>query len=162
MNKIGLALSQTSTAEAALAKEWAHVGEREAVEQELYYNARHFSGQCSRRIDDLQHLGEKYGKDIEDKGETDFFSMVANVRHKISELVGRTPESGIVLMNDLRLLYTVAEATSFHWIVLGQIAQAARDQDMLTLVGKDHKEVLTQIKFIKTLTKAAAPQVFCA
>ncbi|MFE9093311.1 hypothetical protein [Streptomyces sp. NPDC007264] len=46
-----------------------------------------------------------------------------------------------------------------HWILLGQVAQAVRDHRLLEDVTVLHKETLTQIKWLKTRPKDAAPQV---
>ncbi|HEU5035348.1 MAG TPA: hypothetical protein VFT62_11430 [Mycobacteriales bacterium] len=163
MNKIGLALSQTRTAEASLASTWLRVGERESVDHEWLYNARHFHTQCLEHIEDLAKFAPKYGSDIDEKEDRDFYDgLMGKTRHKISEMIGRRPESGLLLLNDQRLVYTLCYAVSFHWTVLGQVAQAMRDRDLLTMVDHNHKDILTQVKWVKAEIKVSSPQVLCA
>jgi hypothetical protein len=73
--------------------------------------------------------------------------------------MGRRPESGLLLLRDLRELYLMAEEANIHWLALGQVAQAVRDHDLLDEVSDLHKQTLTQIKWLKTRIKEAAPQV---
>ncbi|HWB67182.1 MAG TPA: hypothetical protein VG708_10185 [Mycobacteriales bacterium] len=163
MNKIGLALAQTRSAEATLADAWLRVGERQSVDQEWLYNGRHFRGQCLSHIDDLTRFAPKYDASVDSKEDNEFFQRLkGKARHTVSMLIGRRPESGLVLMRDQRMLFTLGYATSFHWIVLGQVAQASRDHDLLTMVDHNHKEILTQIKWLKTEIKSVAPQVLCS
>lgn len=163
MNKIAIAFSQTRTAEAALADAWLRVGERQSADHEWFHNANRFNVQCKEHIEELARFAPRYGTHMEEKDDTEFFhGMMGKLRHKVSELVGRRPESGILLMRDQRLIFTLGYATGFHWMVMGQIAQAMRDDELLTMVDHNHKDILTQIKWVKSEIKAASPQVFCS
>lgn len=62
----------------------------------------------------------------------------AALRHKLSQLLGRRPESGLLLLRSLRQLYLQAQEVSFHWIVAGQLAQAVRDGELLAAVDELH------------------------
>jgi hypothetical protein len=85
-------------------------------------------------------------------------TTTAGLRHKVSEALGRRPESGLLLLRSLRQLYLQAQEVSFDWIVAGQLAQATRDQELLAVVDELHRETLTQIKWLKTQVKQASPQ----
>lgn len=163
MNKIAVAFSQTRLAEATLADAWRRVGQRESADQEWLHNATRFSTQCKQHIEDLARFAPRYGTEVDEKDDGEFFhGTMGKMRHKVSELVGRRPESGLLLLRDQRLVYTLGYATAFHWTVMGQIAQAMRDIDLLTMVDHNHKDILTQVKWVKSEVKAASPQVFCA
>jgi hypothetical protein len=163
MNKTAIPFKQTRAAEAALGDAWLRVGERQSADQEWIYQARHFHQQCLDHIERLAEFAPKYGTDVDLKQDGDrIHGLLGKTRHKISELVGRRPESGLLLMRDQRMLFTLAYATSFHWIVMGQVAQACRDADLLTMVSQCHKQTLTQVKWLKSEIKVASPQVFCA
>jgi hypothetical protein len=84
-------------------------------------------------------------------------SLCAEI-HKTSEMLGRRPSSGLLLLRDLRQLYLMAEEANIHWLVLGQVAQAVRDESLLDEVSTLHKQVLTQIKWLKTRIKESSPQ----
>jgi hypothetical protein len=52
----------------------------------------------------------------------------------------------------------MAEEVNLLWITMGQVAQAVRDHDLLDEVSLLHKQTLTQIKWLKTRVREAAPQ----
>jgi hypothetical protein len=163
VNKIGLALKELYRAEEDLADEYVKVGERLAVEHEVYYACKRFAQQCHLHAETLRAYADRYDEqlppaDDAEVGET----TTAALRHKVAELLGRRPESGLLLLRSLRQLYLQAQEVSFHWIVAGQIAQATRDPKLLSVVDRLHRETLTQIKWLKSQVKEASPQALVA
>jgi hypothetical protein len=159
MNKIGLALRELHRAEEELADEYVKVGERLAAEHDVWYDCKRFAEQCHEHAEAIRPFAARHEEDLpasddETVGET----TTAALRHKLSELVGRRPESGLLLLRSLRQLYLQAQEVAFHWIVAGQLAQATRDPELLALVDELHRETLTQIKWLKTQVKQASPQ----
>jgi hypothetical protein len=159
MNKIGMALKELYRAEEELADEYVKVGERLAAEHDVWYDCRQFAEQCHRHAEAILPFADRHEQqlpppDDDTVGET----STAALRHKLSELLGRRPESGLLLLRSLRQLYLQAQEVSFLWIIAGQLAQATRDQELLTLVDDLHRETLTQIKWLKTQVKEASPQ----
>ncbi|MDQ3936842.1 MAG: hypothetical protein M3340_19685 [Actinomycetota bacterium] len=71
---------------------------------------------------------------------------------------GRSTEAGS-LLGDLRELYLLASDVSIGWTILGQGAQAARDEELLAVVSECHPDSLRQLKWVTTRIKEAAPQV---
>jgi hypothetical protein len=163
MNAVALALNELRRAEEELADEYAKVGERLASEHDVWYETKKFAQQCHLHVETLARLAARYDADLappddSEPGET----TTAALRHKLSELLGRRPESGLLLLRSLRQLYVQAHEVSFMWICAGQIAQAARDPELLAAVDELHRETLTQIKWLKTQVKVAAPQALVA
>jgi hypothetical protein len=159
MNTIALALAELRRAEEELADEYTKVGERLAVEHDVWYDCKRFAQQCHLHVEMLARLASRYDVDLPppDDGEVGETTTAA-LRHKLSELLGRRPESGLLLLRSLRQLFVQAHEVSFMWICAGQIAQAARDAELLAAVDELHRETLTQIKWLKTQVKMAAPQ----
>jgi hypothetical protein len=81
------------------------------------------------------------------------------VREKGSELVGRRPETGLLLLRDLRKLYMLASEASINWVILGQGAQAAKDRDLLQATKECHPDTLRTLKWTNTKIKETTPQV---
>jgi hypothetical protein len=160
MNKIGLLLSELHHAETDLAHEYRKVAERQAADHGTHYPCRTLAQQCASRAERVRALAGRYGKDLSEphRPETLAAAMGA-VRHKTYELLGGRTESGLLLLRDLRHLYLMAEAVNIHWILLGQVAQAVRDQDLLDQVSALHQQTRTQIKWLGTRLKEAAPQI---
>jgi hypothetical protein len=159
MNKIGLALRELYRAEEELADEYVKVGERLATEHDVWYDCKRFAEQCHAHANAIRPFALLHETELDEAddatvGET----TTAALRHKLAELLGRRPESGILLLRSLRQLYLQAHEVSFHWLIAGQLAQATRDRELLELVDTLHRETLTQIKWLKTQAKLASPQ----
>jgi hypothetical protein len=159
VNKIGMALKELYRAEEELADEYIKVGERLAAEHGIWYECKRFAEQCHEHATAIRPFAAAHDEqlappDQHTVGET----TTAALRHKLSEALGRRPESGLLLLRSLRQLYLQAQEVSFHWIVAGQLAQATRDHKLLTVVDDKHRETLTQVKWLKTQAKEASPQ----
>jgi len=74
-------------------------------------------------------------------------------------MVGRRPESGLLLLRDLRALYTLASEASINWVILGQVAQAAKDAELLHVTKECHPDTLRTLKWTNTMIKVVSPQV---
>ena len=159
MNKVGLALKELYRAEEELADEYVKVGERLGSEHEVWYQCKRFAEQCHAHADAIRPFAYEHDEqlppaDDDTVGET----TTAALRHKLSEVLGRRPESGLLLLRSVKQLYLQAQEVSFHWIVAGQLAQAIREPELLSVVDELHRETLTQIKWLKAHVKEASPQ----
>jgi hypothetical protein len=161
--KVGKALKQLYDAESELADELQKVGERHAVEHDVYYNGHKLAQQCRDHMDEIRLHADRYDEQLAPSDDPDTLdSLLGFFRRKNSELLGRREETGLLLLRDLRQLYLLAQEVAIDWVVVGQCAQAARDRDLLALTTQLHEETVTQIKWIKTKLKEAAPQVLVA
>lgn len=160
MNKIGAFIEELHHAEVGLAGDYRKVGERHAAEHEVWYGCRLLADQCDERAASLRQLARRYEERISEPHESELLQhFMARVRQATSDVVGRTGTTGLLLLRDLRALYTAAEEVNFYWIALGQAAQARRDRELLEAVDLLHRELLTQIKWLKTRVKDASPQI---
>jgi hypothetical protein len=62
------------------------------------------------------------------------------------------------LLRDLQDLYLMATECDITWTMVGQAAQGARDTDLVEVVKACEGETATQLKWLKTRMKQAAPQ----
>lgn len=183
--KIGLAIQQTRSAEQDLAKELERVGERHKTDQEVYHLTRTLADTSRRNAQTIAHFQERYpvsGGTQEGEEEPGLFGklrekgadLVESVsggseggrsglldatREKGAEIVGRRPEAGLLLLRDLRELYTLASEASINWVILGQGAQAAKDAELLQATKECHPETLRTLKWANTMLKNVSPQV---
>ena len=163
MNKIGRALRELYEAEEELADEYVKVGERLAAEHEVWYGCKRFAQQCHAHAYVIRAFARRFEEELPPSDDAEVGeTTTAALRHKVSELLGRRPESGLLLLRSLRQLYLQAQEVSFHWIVAGQIAQATRDGELLATVDELHRETLTQIKWLKAQVKVSSPQALVA
>ncbi|HYZ79147.1 MAG TPA: hypothetical protein VE596_17405 [Gaiellaceae bacterium] len=118
-----------------------------------------FAKQCHSHAEAIRPFADKHGQQLAPADDTTVGeTTTAALRHKLSEALGRRPESGLLLLGSLRQLYLQAQEVSWHWLIAGQLAQATRDGEFLSLVDELHRETLTQIKWLKTQVKEASPQ----
>jgi hypothetical protein len=159
--KIGIALQEAHAAERALAGELLRIGERHKAEHDVHHLTRTLCAWADRNVRRLAADGERYGLDLaadavekeQDGG------LLARVREKGSDLTGRRPEPGLLLLRDLRDLHLAAARASVAWTVLGQGAQAVRDTELLETVTASHPETIRTLKWTVQKLKDASPQV---
>jgi hypothetical protein len=159
VNKIGQLLDELHDAETDLAHQYRVVAERQAAEQEVHYLCITMAKQADEHAEHVRRVADKFGKQLSDPGSDRVTNVLAGLRHRASELIGRRPEAGLLLLRDLRELFLMAQEANVHWLALGQVAQAIRYPDLLDEVSDLHKQTLTQIKWLKTKMKESAPQI---
>ena len=101
--------------------------------------------QCEAHAEKLQSFVERYGEEAPEEPE--------NLYH---ELFGETRSGG--LLRDMQDLYLMANACDISWTMIGQAAQGTRDRQLLEVVNACEEQMATQIKWLKTRMKQAAPQ----
>jgi hypothetical protein len=157
--KVDKAIAQVQDAETELAKELRKVGERHAVEHDLYHLAHTLARQCEAHLERLQPFAARYGASTDTDGGGESPTLLERMRHKTAELVGRSESAGMLLLRDLRDLYLTAQEAEIAWVILAQVAQAARDRDLLLVVSECHEEAEARGKWLRTRIKESSPQV---
>jgi hypothetical protein len=158
--KIDVALREAHDAESELAAELGRVGERHAAEHDVFHLTRTLRGWCDRHLRRLAEQGRRYDVDLEAGADPGGHGegLLARVRERGAEALGRRPEAGLLLLHDLRELHLAAARASLAWTVLGQGAQAVSDQELLAAVDGCHPETIRIMKWTVQKTKDAAPQ----
>ncbi len=161
MSKLGIALREAHDAETDLAAELRRVGERHNADHDVYHLTRTLGGWCDRHVRRLAGAAERYDVALDAGAVADEQErgVVTRVREKGAELVGRRPEPGVVLLRDMRDLHLAAARASVAWTVLGQGAQAVKDQELLEVVTACHPETIRTMKWTVQKLKEASPQV---
>lgn len=159
--KIHLALQEVHDAERALAGELRRVGEEHKADHDVFHLTRTLSGWCDEHLERLVPHGDRYGIALSADGGEER-GPLARLGEKGSELAGRRPEPGVLLLHDLRELHLAACRASLAWTVLGQGAQAVRDRELLDTVTACHPETIRTMKWTVQRIKEAAPQVLAS
>jgi hypothetical protein len=158
--KIGLAIHEFAHAEQELADQLLKVGERHRADNDVYHLTRQLSRWAQGHVVALQQFAERYDTTVsgEETGRESAGPLTA-LREKSAELLGRRPASGVLLLRDLRDVHLLAAEASLNWTLLGQAAQAAKDQELMDCVSLCHPETLRTMRWSLTKLKSAAPQV---
>lgn len=134
-------------AEVDLAAAYRAIGEAHMDEPDVYYDCEKFAAQCDRHAERLQPFADRYGEEADDEPD-----------RLHSELFTGTREGGLGLLRDLHDLYLMAAECDISWTLVGQAARGARDTDLMEVVTGCEGETATQMAWLRTRMKHAAPQ----
>jgi hypothetical protein len=134
-------------AETALAGGFRKVADGHAADADVYRTCHTLAKQCDAHAAALKPFVDRYGE--QNSGEPD------RLYHDFLE---ETRSGGFGLLRDLQDLYMVANFCDITWTMIGQAAQGARDTELLEVVNTCEVQTSTQIKWLKTRMKQAAPQ----
>ncbi|MFL6043304.1 MAG: hypothetical protein ACJ740_18125 [Gaiellales bacterium] len=158
MKKIGIAIERLQAAELELADGFRKVGQRHAVEHDLYHLTETLATQCEAHVQRLHPFAQRYEAPRDHDTDTSPLAEILNTaRLKLSEAIGRQP-AGIVLLDDLRHLFVTTQDVGVLWVIIAQAAQALRDAELLALCTESHTESIAQMHWLLTRIKTAAPQ----
>ncbi len=156
--KVGMAIRELHRAENDLAAELLHLADRHKTDHEIFHVARDVARWSQEHVRELARVGTDYGLDL-DPEPADDVTIVAKVRQKGSELVGRHHEPDLLLLAGLRRVHTMAAGVSLDWEILAQTAQALKDRELLGVSKDCHPETLRQMRWANAQLKAQAAQV---
>jgi hypothetical protein len=134
-------------AELHLADAFRNVGEGHVAESDIYHTCNTLAQQCEAHAGKLGPFVERYGE-----------GAPAEPDRLYQELFGGTRSGGLELLRDLQDLYLMTHACDISWTMIGQATQGVRDTDLLGVVEACEGQTATQIKWLKTRMKQAAPQ----
>jgi hypothetical protein len=134
-------------AEIDLGQAFREVGEGHPEEPDVLHICQKLARQCAAHAERLEPFAARYGEEAPDEPDRLY-----------SELFNGTRSGGLGLLRDLHDLYLMACECDIAWTLVGQAAQGARDQQLLEVVNGCEGETATQLKWLKTRMKQAAPQ----
>jgi hypothetical protein len=160
---IGIALQQLHEAETALAEDCRTIADSHATDQEIHDTCRRFAEQCEQHAEQLRPQAQRHGIEIGEHGGSgawhDLFDMV---RHRDYEVIGRQADPGLRLLRDLRHLFLTAEDTSIRWVIAGEAARAAGDEELLAVVRACHPETESHAEWLRARIKLTVPQALAS
>jgi hypothetical protein len=155
--KIKLALRQLHRSERKLAHELNVVAARHHSDQEIYHLARDLAGWSQDHVRNLAEYGRYYGLRLSARPRTG--AATGFLQSRTSGMLRHRPEPGLLLVADLRRIHKLAAGVSVDWELLGQLAQATKDDELLSLTKRCHPETLRQMRWANSMLKELSPQV---
>ena len=140
-------LGLLETGERTLAESYRQVADGHAAEADIHHTCHHLAQQCDRHVERLGPLVRRYGEERVDEPE-----------RLHAEGLSETRAGGVGLLRDLHDLYMLASYLDIAWTMVGQAGQGARDQEVIDVVAACDGEISTQLSFLTTRMKSAAPQ----
>ncbi|SEE34161.1 hypothetical protein SAMN05216532_7832 [Streptomyces sp. 2231.1] len=161
MNGITLSLRVLHRGEKHLARELQLVADRHRTDHEVHHVATDLARWSEEHALRLAQAAHDQGLDLDDSSGTSS-GVLAELRRKAAEAVGHRPEPGLLLLRDLRALHLDATENSLHWEMLAQVAQATRNDALLTLASECHPQTLRQIRWTNTMIRNLSPQILAS
>lgn len=159
--KIDRAIEQVQDAETDLAAELRTLGERHAVESDVYHVSHLLASRCASQLERLRPHARRYGAPEHSEAE-DTPAVVERLRRTSSQLMGRQELSGMLLLDDLRDVYLTAHRAELAWLILSQGARAARDPELLAAASEGREEAERRWRWLRTKIQESSPQMLVA
>ena len=133
--------------ETELAAAYREVGEAHADEVDVFHLTRTLAKQCETHAERLAPFVARYGEQAEEAPERLHADLFAGAR-----------SGGLGLLRDLHDLYVMAAQSDIAWTLVGQAARGLRDAELLEVVTACERATATQMQWLRTRMKQAAPQ----
>ncbi|HEX2181548.1 MAG TPA: hypothetical protein VHH10_04625 [Rubrobacteraceae bacterium] len=130
-----------------LADAFRKVGEGYAAEADVFHTCNTLAKQCEVHAKKLGPFVDRYGEERDEEPERLYYELFDEIRG-----------GSLGLLRDLHDLYVMANFCDIAWTMVGQAAQGIADRELLGVVSACEGETSTQIKWLKTRMKQAAPQ----
>jgi len=160
--RIDHALDDVQDSTMELAHRLRLLGEHHASEADVYHLGHALARLCVEQVNRLQPVLDHYGAKPVDTDEASSASVLELMRRKASEVVGRAETAGVLLFEDLRRAYLVAQRAEIDWVALLQAARAVRDPQLITVAATAHEQIESAAKWLRARFKESAPQVLAA
>jgi hypothetical protein len=160
MNKLALLLLALGEAEVEVAEDLLQLSEQHRSDHDIHHLAQDLARWSTAHARLIAKAGERAGLDL---GEPQPALEVFTVgRERVEEPPNPDPEPGLRLLRDLRTLHINLVGLSVDWELLGQTAQATKNDDLLALVSRCHPDTLRQVRWTNGKIKEAAPQIMAS
>lgn len=154
------AFRRVHASENAQAEHLLKIAARHRTDHEVHHVARDLAGWSQNNVAELARVAADHDLDL--SADADEPSRLSALSEALSSMIGRRPEPGLLLLEDLRDLYLLASESSLGWEMLAQHAQAGHEKDVLELAEACHPQTLRQIRWANTMLKTLSPQVLAS
>lgn len=155
--KVRLVLRELHRSERKLANRLDAMAARHRTDQDIYHLAHDLAGWSRQHVKELAEHGRRYHLRLSGNPQT--HAVTGALQSRLSGMLRHRPEPGLLLLADLRRIHLIAAGVSVDWELLGQVAQAVRDQDLLELTSRCHPETLRQMRWANAMLKELSPQI---
>lgn len=146
--KLPVYLGLLHKSEGILAESFRQVSEGHGHEPDVYFLCQTLAAQCDEHQKALAPIIERYGE-VEDDDEPERLH---------AEGLSKTRSGPVGLLRDLQDLYLLVSLVDITWTMIKQAAQGLRDTELLDVVTDCDGQISTQLKWLQTRMKQAAPQ----
>ncbi|WP_238072447.1 hypothetical protein [Rhodococcus zopfii] len=157
-NKVGLAIRELHRAENALARRLLQISDRHKTDHEVFHLGRDLARWSQQHVRELARVGRDDDLDLDTEPAEDH-NILAALREKGSELIGRHHDPALLLLRDLREIHRAAAGVSLGREILAQTAQALPDSELLDTAERCHPQTLRQMRWANAKLEESAAQI---
>jgi hypothetical protein len=150
--KLPVYLGLLHKSEGILAESFRQVAEGHGDEPDVHFLCLTLARQCDEHQKALAPAVDRYGEVTEDD----------EPERLHAQGLSRTRTGPVGLLRDLQDLYLLASLVDITWTVVKQAGQGLRDSELLAIVATCDGQTGTQLKWLQTRIKQAAPQALIA
>src|SRR5690606_22993047 len=119
VSKVGMAIEELHRVESALAAHLLRASDRHKADHEIFHLGRDLARWSQEHVRELARIGRDYDLDLDPEPAHDP-NLLAAIRQKGSELLGRRHDPALLLLADLRDIHRMAAGASLDWEILAQ------------------------------------------
>lgn len=158
--KLDWALTQLHRAEGELARQLRQAADRHRADHEIFYLANDLALWSDNHVAMISDISPQFGVELQpDSADA---GIVSRALDKGAQLVEKSRDPALRMLEDLRELYLSASAVSVDWELLAQAAQGARQHDLLEVAETCHPDTLRQMRWANSKLKESATQALLA
>jgi hypothetical protein len=161
MSKLPLVLRELHRSETSLARGLLALSDRHRADSEVFFVARDIAAWSQIHVRRLAEVGADYGTKLDPSPRWEV-PAVGAVAQRLSTALRDRPETGLVLLADLRRVHRKAAGVSLDWELLAQAAQAMKERPLLDLAKDCHPQTLRQMRWANAHLKTTSPQVIAS
>ncbi|MGY1683215.1 hypothetical protein [Geodermatophilus sp. SYSU D01176] len=159
--KLDLVIEELHRSENHLVTVLTSMSDKHKADHEVFYVTRDMATWSRQHVAELARVGSDFGLDLAPEASEDP-GLLASVKQRTSDILGRRSTPGLLLLADLRHLYREAAGVSLDWEILAQSAQGAKERELLDLAERCHPQSLRQARWANAHLKVASPQVIAS
>ena len=159
--RVHLVIEELHRSENDLAQQLLTVSERHSADHGIHHVARDLATWSQDHVRELARIGRHHDLDLDPEPAGDP-GLLARARQEMADRLGRRSAPALLLLRDLRSIYTDASGVSVDWEVLAQAAQGMKDRELLAVASRCHPQTLRQVRWANSQIKEQAPQIIAS
>ena len=155
--RIGIVLRDLHHDENQLALALVRLADEHRADHEVFHLGHDLAEWSVRHVREIASAAKDFGEDL-DPAPDDTPTLVDQARRWVSERAGRSSETELVMVRDLRDVYLRASSVLTDWEMVGQAAQALVLEDLHALATRCQSETKRQATWANAKIKEASTQ----
>jgi hypothetical protein len=161
MSKLPLVLRELHRSETNLARDLLALSDRHRADPEIHHVGRDIARWSQIHVRRIAEVGRDYGIKLQPQPRW-HYGPLSRLAQRAGSALRRRPEAGLLLLTELRRVHRKAAGVSLDWELLGQAAQAMKEQPLLDLAGSCHPQTLRQMRWANAHLKVTSPQIIAS